>query len=53
MRHRPRAIIRSHWPSARGLSGEDQKACKAQADTAYQTAQALARQAKADSDPKP
>jgi hypothetical protein len=35
------------------LSGEDQKACKAQADTAYQTAQALAKQAKADSDPKP
>ncbi len=35
------------------LSGEGQKACKAQADTAYQTAQALAKQAKADSDPKP
>ena len=35
------------------LSGEDQKACKAQADTAFQTAQALAKQAKADTDPKP
>lgn len=35
------------------LNGEDQKACKAQADTAFQTAQALAKQAKADSDPKP
>ena len=35
------------------LSGEGQKACKAQADTAYDTAVAQARQAKADTDPKP
>jgi len=35
------------------LSGDSQKACKVQADTAYDTAQAQARQAKADSDPKP
>ena len=35
------------------LSGESQKACKMQADTAYDTAIAQARQAKADTDPKP
>jgi hypothetical protein len=35
------------------MSGENQKACKAQADTAYDTAIAQARQAKADTDPKP
>jgi len=35
------------------LAGENQKACKAQADTAYDTAVAQARQAKADTDPKP
>jgi hypothetical protein len=35
------------------LNGERQKACKAQADTAYDTAIAQARQAKADTDPKP
>ena len=35
------------------LSGEGQKACRAQADTAYDTAIAQARQAKADTDPKP
>jgi hypothetical protein len=35
------------------LSGEAQKACKAQADTAYDTAIAQARQARADTDPKP
>ncbi|MEJ0008635.1 MAG: hypothetical protein WDM77_20320 [Steroidobacteraceae bacterium] len=35
------------------LAGESQKACKDQADTAYATAQALAKQAKADTDPKP
>jgi hypothetical protein len=35
------------------LGGEAQKACRAQADTAYDTAIAQARQAKADTDPKP
>jgi hypothetical protein len=35
------------------LSGDNQKACKARADTAYDTAIAQARQAKADTDPKP
>jgi hypothetical protein len=35
------------------LGGESQKACRAQADTAYDTAVAQARQAKADADPKP
>jgi hypothetical protein len=35
------------------LSGASQKACKARADTAYDTAIAQARQAKADTDPKP
>jgi len=35
------------------LAGESQKACRDQADTAFSTAQALAKQAKADTDPKP
>ena len=35
------------------LSGEQQKACREQADTAFSTAQAVARQVKADTDPKP
>jgi hypothetical protein len=35
------------------LSGEPQKACKEQADTAFLVAQDQARQAKANTDPKP
>ena len=35
------------------LSGEAQKACKSQADTAYQTATAQAQQDRAYTDPKP
>jgi hypothetical protein len=35
------------------LSGEPQKACKEQADTALQVAEDEARQAKANTDPKP
>jgi len=35
------------------LSGEAQKSCRVQADTAYNTAVAQARQVRADSDPKP
>jgi hypothetical protein len=35
------------------LSGEPQKACKEQADTAFQVAQDQARQAEANTDPKP
>jgi hypothetical protein len=35
------------------LSGEPQKACKAQADTAFQVAEDQARQATANTDPKP
>ncbi|HEX3838814.1 MAG TPA: hypothetical protein VHW25_17810 [Steroidobacteraceae bacterium] len=35
------------------LSGEPQKACKEQADTAFQVAEDQAKQTKADTDPKP
>jgi hypothetical protein len=35
------------------LSGEPQKACRSQADTAYQTATAQAQQDRAYTDPKP
>jgi hypothetical protein len=35
------------------LSGEAQKACRNQADTAYQTAAAQAQQDRANADPKP
>lgn len=35
------------------LSGEPQKACKEQADTAFQVAEDQSRQAEADTDPKP
>jgi hypothetical protein len=35
------------------LNGEPQKACKEQADTAFQVAEAQARQAEANTDPKP
>jgi hypothetical protein len=35
------------------LSGEAQKACRTQADSAYQTATAQARQDRANADPKP
>ncbi len=35
------------------LSGEPQKACKEQADTAFQVAEDQARQAEANTDPKP
>ena len=35
------------------LSGEAQKSWRYQADTAYETAQAQARQDRADTDPKP
>jgi hypothetical protein len=35
------------------MSGEAQKACRDQANTAYDTAEAQARQQRADSDPKP
>ena len=35
------------------LSGEPQKSCKEQADTAYQVAEDQAKQAEANTDPKP
>jgi len=35
------------------LAGEQQKACREQADSAFTTAEDLAHQAKADTDPKP
>jgi hypothetical protein len=35
------------------LSGEDQKACRQQADAAFNTAQDVAKQTKAEADPKP
>ncbi len=35
------------------LNGDDQKSCEAQANAAYETAVAQAKQAKVDTDPKP